>query len=221
MLKTPILQLRNDPITFEVLRHRLWQINDEQGQTIIRVSGSPAATEGNDFNVGIADASGALIAVGPYIVMHVAAITDVIHNTIDLIGEEGIQSGHMYLINDSWMGAGHQNDFCIIQPVFWEGKRIAWTASVIHQVDVGGPAPGSWNFAARTVFEEAPRYKALRLVRYGVVQPEVVATVLTNSRLPDQVDLDMRAQIAAGNVARERISELIRRYGIQVVSNAI
>jgi N-methylhydantoinase B len=221
MLKTPILQLRNDPITFEVLRHRLWQINDEQGQTIIRVSGSPVATEGNDFNVAIADASGALIAVGPYIVMHVAAITDVIHNTIDLIGEEGIQSGDMYLVNDSWMGAGHQNDFCIIQPVFWEGKRIAWTASVIHQVDVGGPAPGSWNFAARTVFEEAPRYKALRLVRYGVVQPEVVATVLTNSRLPDQVDLDMRAQIAAGNVARERIFELIGRYGIQVVSNAI
>lgn len=218
---TQTLQLRNDPITFEVLRHRLWQINDEQGQTIIRVSGSPVATEGNDFNVAIADASGALVAVGPYIVMHVAAITEIIHSTIDLLGEDAVRPGDMYLVNDSWMGAGHQNDFCVVQPVFWDGKRVAWTASVIHQVDVGGPAPGSWNFAARTAFEEAPRYKALRLVRDGLVQAEVVATALTNSRLPDQVDLDMRAQIAAGNVARERIFELIERYGVEVVTDAI
>jgi N-methylhydantoinase B len=221
MLSSSSLKLRNDPVTFEVLRHRLWQINDEQGQTIIRVSGSPVATEGNDFNVAIADAAGELVATGPYIVMHVAAITYVIRSTIDLLGEDQIHAGDMYLVNDPWMGAGHQNDFCIIQPVFWEGRRIAWTASVIHQVDVGGPAPGSWNFAARTTFEEAPRYKALRLVRNGIVQADVIATVLTNSRLPDQVDLDMRAQIAAANVARERIFELVERYGVAVISDAI
>ena len=39
-----------DPATFEVLRHRLWAINDEAAVTIGRVSGSPIATEGNDFN---------------------------------------------------------------------------------------------------------------------------------------------------------------------------
>jgi N-methylhydantoinase B len=217
----PLLKLRNDPITFEVLRHRLWQINDEQGQTIIRVSGSPVATEGNDFNVAITDADGNLIAVGPYIVMHVAAIAFVIRATIELIGERGIRPGDMYLVNDAWMGAGHQNDFCLVQPIFYEGERIAWTASVIHEVDVGGPVPGSWNFAARTTFEEAPRYKALRLVRDGEVQPEVLATVLTNTRLPDLVDLDMRAQIAAANVARERLFELIERYGIKVVHDII
>ena len=32
---------RSDLITFEVVRHRLWQINDEQGRSIINVSGSP------------------------------------------------------------------------------------------------------------------------------------------------------------------------------------
>ncbi|MCC6776493.1 MAG: hydantoinase B/oxoprolinase family protein [Hyphomicrobiales bacterium] len=220
MLHRPAIKLRNDPITFEVLRHRLWQINDEQGQTIIRVSGSPVATEGNDFNVAIADADGELIAVGPYIVMHVAAISDVIRNTVAVLGEDTIRAGEMYLVNDPWMGAGHQNDFCVAQPVFWEGRRIAWTASVIHQVDVGGPSPGSWNFGARTTFEEAPRYKALRVVRDGKTQPEVIATVLTNTRLPDLVDLDLRAQIAAANVARERLFELIGRYGVKVVTDS-
>ena len=212
---------RTDLVTFEVLRHRLWQINDEQGQTVINVSGSPVATEGNDFNVALADANGELVAVGAFIVLHVSAITLIIRNTIALLGEENIAEGDMYLINDPWMGAGHQNDFCVIQPVFWEGRRIAWTASVIHQIDVGGPAPGSWNFAARSAFEEAPRYRALKIVRDGRVQPEVVATVLTNTRLPDLVELDMRAQIAAANVARERIHALIRRYSLDTVLAAI
>ena len=212
---------RNDPVTFEVLRHRLWQINDEQGQTIINVSGSPVASEGNDFNVAIADADGELVAVGAFITLHVSAITLVIQNTIALLGEENIADGNMYLVNDPWLGAGHQNDFCVIQPVYWEGRRIAWTASVIHQVDVGGPAPGSWNLAARTAFEEAPRYRGLRVVRDGKVQPDIVATVLTNTRLPDLVDLDLRAQIAAANVARDRLHELVTRYGCETVLNAI
>ena len=212
---------RTDAVTFEVLRHRLWQINDEQGQTVINVSGSPVATEGNDFNVALADADGELVAVGAFIVLHVSAITLIIRNTIALLGEENIVEGEMYLVNDPWMGAGHQNDFCVIQPVFSGARRIAWTASVIHQIDVGGPAPGSWNFAARSAFEEAPRYKALKIVRGGKVQPEVVATVLTNSRLPDLVELDLRAQVAAANVARERIHALVKRYSLDTVLASI
>ena len=30
-----------DPVTFEVMRHRLWAINDEQAMMAARVSGSP------------------------------------------------------------------------------------------------------------------------------------------------------------------------------------
>lgn len=42
-----------DPITFEVIKHRLLQINDEQGITIKTLSSSPIVVEGNDFNVGL------------------------------------------------------------------------------------------------------------------------------------------------------------------------
>ncbi len=56
---------RTDLITFEVLRHRLWQINDEQGRSIINVSGSPVASEVNDFNVGLADGEANLIQLRP------------------------------------------------------------------------------------------------------------------------------------------------------------
>lgn len=59
------------------------------------------------------------------------------------------------------------------------------------------------------------------MVRDGEPQPEVVETYLTNSRLPDLVEMDLRAQIASANVARERLHELIRRYGLQAVVDAL
>ncbi|HEY1152787.1 MAG TPA: hypothetical protein VGE73_02975, partial [Pseudolabrys sp.] len=45
--------LRLDPKTFEILRHRLWYINDEGARTISRLSGSPVATEVFDMNTGL------------------------------------------------------------------------------------------------------------------------------------------------------------------------
>ena len=42
-----------DPITLEVLRHRLWTINDEQGKVAIQISGSPTVYEGKDLNAAI------------------------------------------------------------------------------------------------------------------------------------------------------------------------
>jgi N-methylhydantoinase B len=47
-----------DVITFEVLRHRLWEINDEMGMLAARISGSPAVYESGDFNTAILTADG-------------------------------------------------------------------------------------------------------------------------------------------------------------------
>jgi N-methylhydantoinase B len=47
-----------DVITFEVLRHRMWEINDEMGMIAARISGSPLVYESGDFNTGILTAKG-------------------------------------------------------------------------------------------------------------------------------------------------------------------
>ena len=53
-----------DPITFEVLKHRLWQINDEQSVAIKTISASPIVVEGNDFNAGLFTADGQVVVAG-------------------------------------------------------------------------------------------------------------------------------------------------------------
>src|SRR4030043_902604 len=163
---------RTDLITFEVLRHRLWQINDEQGRSIINVSGSPVASEVNDFNVGLADAQGTLVCLGPYNLFHVGSNGLMIRNALYVLGEEHIGEGDVFICNDPWMGAVHHNDVCFIAPVHFDGGLVAWASSTIHQVDIGGAAPGSWNLLARDTVLEAPRYRLLKDVKGGGCQPE-------------------------------------------------
>jgi len=212
----PRFKPRTDPTTFEVLRHRLWQINDEQAKTLLNMSGSQIATEANDFNVGISDAEGNLIAFGPYILVQMAPLTLMVQSIIRTVGDDAGE-GDVFLCNDPWFGAVHQNDVCVLAPFFWRKKVVAWTASVIHQVDVGGGTPGSWCHEATDTFQEAPRYRFLRVARAGALQRDVVDTYLTNSRTPDLLNLDLRAQIGAASTTIGRLKELFDRYGEDVV----
>jgi len=206
-----------DPVTFEILKHRLWQINEEQGTTLRRASGSPVATEVQDFNVGIANVEGQLVVAGMHLLVHVTGLSEVIANCIATVGAERIRPGDMFVTNDPWMGSVHQNDMAIVAPLHVEGRLVGWTGSVIHQSDVGGPVPGSWNLRAHDAFQEAPRYRFLRIVDGGEMSAEVLATITTNSRFPHLVELDLRAQAAAANVVRSRMSELFDKYGVDTV----
>ena len=42
-----------DPVTYEVIRHNLWNVNEEHAATIVKVSGSPIVVFGHDFNPSI------------------------------------------------------------------------------------------------------------------------------------------------------------------------
>ena len=56
MVAVSALPTRVDPVTFEILRHRLWSINEEAGHTLERVSGSLIASEVHDMNTSIMNA---------------------------------------------------------------------------------------------------------------------------------------------------------------------
>src|SRR5207237_2935933 len=55
-----------DPITYEVIRHNLWNINEELGMTIQRISGSPLTMYAFDLNSSIFTEDGEFIYYGPY-----------------------------------------------------------------------------------------------------------------------------------------------------------
>ena len=115
-----------DPLTYEVVRHRLWSVTDEMGEALKRMSGSPIVTDANDFDFAISDELGQEVQVGLYNTMLVGAVDLAIYWTLrHRAVNPGIAEGDMFLCNDPWVGGGlHQNDVIVYQPVFHDGEAV-------------------------------------------------------------------------------------------------
>src|SRR5207248_2927808 len=126
-----------DPITYEVIRHNLWNINEELGMTIQRISGSPVAMYAFDLNSSIFTEDGEFIYYGPY-QLYMSGVSDVqVKWTLEHRSKNpGIHEDDMFLSNDPWVGAAHQMDVTLLSPVFHEGKLFCWITNVLHQYDV-------------------------------------------------------------------------------------
>lgn len=215
-------KLEIDPVTFEILRHRLWAINDEAAATVRLVSGSPVANEAYDYNTALLDGQGEVFTIGVYISIHAISMEQVVKDILAEYKENpGINEDDMFICNDPYVGAMHQNDVAVVAPIFWKGELVAWTGSAIHQVDVGGPGRGQVSVGATSIYEEAPVIPPLKIVEAGVTRKDIEREYLKRSRLPGLLGLDLRAMIASNNVAKRRIKELIERHGIETIRTVI
>lgn len=208
-----------DALTYEVVRHRLWAITQEMGETLRRMSGSHVVTESNDFNFSICDELGEQVQVGTYNIGLIGSMDLAIVWTLQNRSDNpGINEGDMFLCNDPWVGGGlHQNDAAILAPIFHEGKLFGWTTAIAHQIDLGGVRPGSFSPSAQDVFAEAIPTPPIKVVRDGVLQRDVADAWVRRSRLPHMVGLDLRAKVAANKSAAERILRLLDKYGADTV----
>jgi len=205
---------RLDPVTFEVLRHRLWEINDEMGLTVGRISGSTAVYEAGDFNTAILTADGQGLYAGVYVIRQASALDVVVQKVIEAFPDD-IDDGDVFMTSDPWYGALHAMDTAVVAPVFFEGTRVAWTGVVIHELDMGGPHPGSWCVGAHNAYQEVPLIPPVKMVERGRLRRDVEAAFLRNSRTPDINALNLRAKIAAQAGTRQRLLEIIHEYGVE------
>jgi len=207
------------PLTYEVIRHRLWSITDEMGETLKRMSGSPVVTEANDYDFTINDEVGQEVQIGLYNTLLAGAIDLAIYWTLQYRADNpGIHDGDMFLCNDPWVGGGlHQNDVLLFSPVFHDGKLFAWTSAICHEPDLGGVSPGSMPIVAADVFSESLPTPPIKIVRNFELQRDVADMWVRRSRVPSLIGLDLRAEIGANLVGRKRILALIEQYGPDTV----
>jgi N-methylhydantoinase B len=208
-----------DPLTYEVVRHRLWSVTDEMGEALKRMSGSPIVTDANDFDFAICDELGQEVQVGLYNTMLVGAVDLAIYWTLrNRATNPGIRDGDMFLCNDPWVGGGlHQNDVIVFQPVFHEGQLFAWTSAICHEPDLGGVGLGSFSPAAQDVFSEALPTPPIKVVKDFELQDDVVDVWIRRSRVPMLVNLDLRAKVGSNTVGRKRLEAVIAQYGAGTV----
>src|ERR1041384_2581236 len=110
-----------DPVTFEVVRHRLVSISEEQAATLSAISGSPLVNDATDFNTGIFRAQGEIVTLGKTVLFHAASVAEMIKHIIkDCEANPGIRQGDMFIVNNPYKGALHQPDFGIVAPIFYD-----------------------------------------------------------------------------------------------------
>ena len=204
-----------DPITFEVIRHKLWSINEEGSATMIHVSGSPVV-HATDYNFGLYTAEGEMAVIGVYLLVPVYTGSMAIREFLARF--EDIAEGDVFIINDPYLAAEHQNDVQFCAPFFHDGRFVAWIGCMAHQVDLGGMEPGSWCPTATDTFQEGLRIPPGRIVRGGTVNQELWDIIIDNSRMPFTVSNDFTAFLAGLKVASERLHELCDRYGADTVA---
>ena len=214
---------RLDPIRFEVLRHRLWSISAEAASTIKNISGSPIATEAHDFNTCIMSPRGESVVMGPYVASLAIGQGLTVKNILERYSDNpGFFPGDMFLCNDPYSGALHQNDVTLVAPVFHTEKLVAWTGATIHQVDVGGSSKGSQAATgAKSIFEEAPVIPPIKIIEKGKLRRDLEEEYLIRSRTRDLNALDLRAKISANLVMAERLIALCDRYGVEILGEVL
>ena len=215
-------QTAPDPTDFEILRHALFNVNIEHGNTIIRTSGSPVVVYAHDFNPVILDEWGDYVYFGPWLQYLVAASSPAVKWILERRHPRpGVEPGCMYMTNDPWIGATHQNDLAVLAPVFADGRVFAWVGSSLHHQDLGGTAPGGFNPVADDIFFESGVVPPVRIVEDGEIRRDLEEEFMRRSRMPDLVAVDLRAQIAGCRVAVSRLESLLERYGASVVKGAM
>ncbi|MEM1159812.1 MAG: hydantoinase B/oxoprolinase family protein [Pseudomonadota bacterium] len=211
-----------DPITLEVLRNALIAGAEEMNLAILRTARSTVVRETLDYSTALFDAHGKAVAQSARIPVHLNSMSvcleDIIRGPIPL---DDWHEGDVILTNDPYSGGQHLPDFVAFRPVHAEGRRIAIAAAIVHHVDVGGGAPGSYYANATQVFHEGLRLPPLKLVESGRRNQAVIDIIRRNSREPDMIGGDVDAQLASLAVGAKAVDRMVARYGAETVEVAM
>jgi N-methylhydantoinase B len=207
-----------DPVTFQIIKHRLVRVTDEAVEALKRVSGAPNTNEGHDLMVALYTKEGDLLTGGVGFLHHYLGASEATKHIIDRFSGD-IEEGDMFILNDPYTAALHPPDVYIICPIFHEGELQAFSASFVHVADIGAIDPGGFSPNATTIFHEGFQTPGMKLIEGGEMRRDVLETILNMSRDPGMVELDLRSEIAANNVAKDRLQELMTEYSPETVEH--
>ena len=214
-----------DAVTIQVLRNKIASLMEEMPSHFYRSGYSTIIRESRDFSCVIVDRGGRLI-VAPPMFFHAPVYRHLVGRILEVYGgktgdEGGIREGDVFVSNHPYEGGlPHVSDMAFVAPVFADGGIVAFSGSIAHKADIGGAAPGSTSANATEIFQEGLLLPPIRIWEGGRELPDIERLVIANSRQPELVRGDMRAQIAITQMGAARVGELCKRFGAGTVTGA-
>lgn len=196
-----------DPITLEILWRRLISIVDEADSSVARTAFSSLLRDAHDYTCMFTDRQGRELAQGTFATPgQSGAMALGVKNLVNKFPADFYKPGDVFITNDPWALAGHLNDVCVMSPIFYKDKLVAFTACVFHHSDIGGRVASD----NHDVFEEGIFIPLVKLYDQGVLNQSVIDMIRWNVRTPDEVTGDIRSQIAANHVCSEKICQMLK-----------
>ena len=195
-----------DTITLDILENALRNAREEMDTVLFRSAMSPVIREQHDGFPMICHPDGRMVVgqFGSY-------INGFLENW-----ERGVNEGDVFLVSDPYSCGGaisHINDWMVLLPIFYEGELVGWSSQFGHTVDMGGPVSGSMPTDADTIFGEGTRIPPVKLFAGGVLNEDLLDTILANSRVPTMNYFDLMAIVAACRMGDTRVKEMCGRFG--------
>ncbi len=201
-----IPDLEIDPVTLDIIEGALKNARHEMDAVLFRTAMSPVIREQHDEFPMITDPLGRMVVgqFGSYIAQMMEEYDEV------------IEEGDVILTSDPYKCGGavsHVNDFLICVPIFFAGELVGWASMFGHQMDAGGPLPGSLPTGAKTIFGEGLRIPPVKIFRRGERVEDMFRMILNNVRMPEMNQADLMGIVAGCRTAEKRVKEICQRFG--------
>jgi len=210
-----------DPITLEVIRHRLVSITNQIDANIKRTAFSPYIYEYNDFAVGLVGAEGQLIAqctggMPPFVADSVGMA---VRDGLKIYGRDRLHRGDVVLCNHAAVQGQHLNNTVMYTPIYAGpdcATLIGFFAINVHWIEIGGIQTNSTD-----IFMEGLQLRSIKLWSNGEPIEEVYRIIENNTRMPNELLGDIAAQLAGCLLGRDLTAELANKYGIATFNRAV
>lgn len=195
----------------EVLWAHLDAIASQMQATLLRTAFSAGIRAAGDCSCALFDRRGRLITQASTAPGQLGSMPFLIADFRALVDEDDIREGDVFITNDPWLGCGHTPDIYVIAPVFEAGRLLAYACISGHHSDVGGLLGSHYS---TEVYEEGLQIPISHLVDRGVENAELFALLRANSRRPEELAGDLRAQMSGTAVAQRELLRISERFGL-------
>ncbi|MBM3464751.1 MAG: hydantoinase B/oxoprolinase family protein [Armatimonadetes bacterium] len=196
-------------LELEIFNNLFASICEEMGVALCRSSFSPNIKERKDFSCALFDPAGRLIAQAAHIPVHLGSMAYAAAGVVEKFhpGE-----GDVLIFNDPYEGGTHLPDITVLCAVEHGGRRVGYLANRAHHSDIGGIAAASMPIS-KHIDEEGLRLAPTSLMEGGRWNESLLEWIRGQVRTPEERDGDLRAQVAALHTGRQRLLEIVGRYG--------
>ena len=208
-----------DPVTVQVVGGALRAIAREMAELLFRMAYSSIMRESRDIGAGLLDFHGRQICESDSTPMHCGSLPAYVKG-IDRVHRGHYREGDVILHNHPYHGASHSPDYGVLVPLFVGNVHLGFAGCTGHMVDIGAANPG-FSVDVPDCFAEGQIIDAVKIFEAGQRVEGVWSLLMSNVRTPEANAGDLEAMIASCELGRDRFTDLVQKYGLDVVMSCV